>query len=50
LKDAFDNHEDPMPKEGRKPKENVASLRQVELLVSQDSSIADTVRADGVTR
>ena len=38
-----------MPRRRHKPEEIVAKLRQVDVLVSQGKSIADAVRAIGVT-
>ena len=38
-----------MPKKRHKPEEIVAKLRQVDVLVSQGQSVADSVRAIGVT-
>jgi transposase InsO family protein/transposase-like protein len=38
-----------MPKKRHKPKEIVAKLRQVDVMVSQGQSVADAVRAIGVT-
>lgn len=38
-----------MPKKRHKPEEIVAKLRQVDVLVSQGQSVADAVRAIGVT-
>ena len=38
-----------MAKKGRKPEEIVAKLRQVDVLVSQGRSVADAIRAIGVT-
>ena len=38
-----------MPRKHHKPEEIVAKLRQVDLLASQGQSIADAVRAIGVT-
>ena len=38
-----------MAKKGHKPEEIVAKLRQVEVLVSQGRSMADAIRAIGVT-
>jgi len=38
-----------MPRERHKPEEIVAKLRQVDVLVSQGQSVADAVRAIGVT-
>ena len=38
-----------MPRKRRKPEEIVAKLRQVDVLVSQGQSVADAVRAIGVT-
>jgi putative transposase len=38
-----------MPKKRHKPEEIVARLRQVDVMVSQDQSVADAVRAIGVT-
>ena len=38
-----------MPRERHKPEEIVAELRQVDVLVSQGRSVADAVRAIGVT-
>ena len=38
-----------MAKKGHKPEEAVAKLRQVDVLVSQGRSVADAVRAIGVT-
>src|SRR5918998_6145860 len=38
-----------MAKKGHKPEEIVAKLRQVEVLVSQGRSVADAIRAIGVT-
>jgi len=46
---SFGNQEDPMPKKRHKPEEIVAKLRQVDVLVSQGQSVADAVRAIGVT-
>ncbi len=38
-----------MPKKRHKPEEIVAKLRQVDVMVSQGQSMADAVRAIGVT-
>src|ERR687894_702557 len=38
-----------MAKKGHKPEEAVAKLRQVDVLVSQGRSVADAIRAVGVT-
>ena len=38
-----------MPKKRHKPEEIVAKLRQVDVMVSQGHSVADAVRAIGVT-
>jgi len=38
-----------MPRNRHKPEEIVAKLRQVDVLVSQGQSVADAVRAIGVT-
>jgi transposase len=38
-----------MPRKHHKPEEIVAKLRQVDVLASQGQSIADAVRAIGVT-
>ena len=38
-----------MPRKRHKPEEIVAKLRQVDVLVSQGQSVADAVRAVGVT-
>ena len=38
-----------MPRKRHKPEEIVAKLRQVDVLVSQGTSVADAVRAIGVT-
>ena len=38
-----------MPRKRRKPEEIVAELRQVDVLVSQGRTVADAVRAIGVT-
>jgi putative transposase len=38
-----------MAKTGHKPEEAVAKLRQVDVLVSQGRSVADAIRAIGVT-
>jgi transposase-like protein len=38
-----------MPRKRHKPEEIVAKLRQVDVLASQGQSIADAVRAIGVT-
>ena len=38
-----------MPRERHKPEEIVAKLRQVDVFVSQGRSVADAVRAIGVT-
>src|ERR687893_176799 len=38
-----------MAKKGHKPEEIVAKLRQVDVLVSQGRSVADAIRAIGVT-
>ena len=38
-----------MPRKHRKPEEIVAKLRRVDVLVSQGQSVADAVRAIGVT-
>ena len=38
-----------MPRKHHKPEENVAKLRQVDVLVSQGKSVADSIRAIGVT-
>ena len=38
-----------MPKKRHKPEEIVAKLRQVDVLVSQGRSMADAIRAIGVT-
>ncbi len=38
-----------MPRKRHKPEEIVAKLRQVDVLVSQGKSVADGVRAIGVT-
>jgi putative transposase len=38
-----------MPRKHHKPEEIVAKLRQVDVLVSQGKSVADSVRAIGVT-
>ena len=38
-----------MAKKGHKPEEILAKLRQVDVLVSQGRSVADAVRAIGVT-
>ena len=39
-----------MPQKKHKPEEIVAKLRQVDLLVSQGQSVAEAVRAIGVTQ
>jgi transposase-like protein len=39
-----------MPTKRHKPEEVVAKLRQVDVLVSQGKSVADAVRAIGVTQ
>ena len=39
-----------MPQKRHKPEEIVAKLRQVDVLVSQGQSVAETVRLIGVTR
>jgi len=36
-----------MPIKGHKPEEIVAKLRQVDVLVSQGQSVADSVRSSG---
>jgi hypothetical protein len=41
--------EDEMAKKGHKPEEIVAKLRQVDVLASQGRSVADAIRAIGVT-
>jgi putative transposase len=38
-----------MAKKGHKPEEAVAKLRQVDVLVSQGRSVAEAIRATGVT-
>ena len=38
-----------MPRKHHKPEEIVAKLRRVDVLVSQGQSVADAVRAIGVT-
>lgn len=38
-----------MPRKRHKPEEIVAKLRQVDVLASQGKSVADAVRAIGVT-
>ena len=38
-----------MPKKRHKPEEIVAKLRQVDVMVSQGQSVAEAVRAIGVT-
>ena len=38
-----------MAKKGHKPEEIVAKLRQVDVLVSQGRSVAEAIRAIGVT-
>ena len=38
-----------MAKKGHKPEEAVAKLRQVDVLVSQGRSVAEAIRAIGVT-
>jgi len=38
-----------MPRKRHKPEEIVGKLRQVDVLVSQGQSVADAVRAIGVT-
>ena len=38
-----------MPRKRHKPEEIVAKLRQVDVLVAQGQSVADAVRAIGVT-
>ena len=38
-----------MPRKRHKPEEIVAKLRQVDVLVSQGQTVADAVRAIGVT-
>ena len=38
-----------MPRKGHEPEEIVAKLRQVDVLTSQGQSVADAVRAIGVT-
>ncbi len=38
-----------MPRKRHKPEEIVAKLRQVDVLVSQGKSVADSVRSIGVT-
>ena len=38
-----------MPRKRHKPEEIVAKLRQVDVLVSQGQSVADAIRAIGVT-
>ena len=38
-----------MPKKRHKPEEIVAKLRQVDILTSQGSSVADAIRQIGVT-
>ena len=38
-----------MPRKRHKPEEIVAKLRQVDVFVSQGRSVADAVRAIGVT-
>jgi ACT domain-containing protein len=39
-----------MPRKRLEPEEIVAKLRQVDVLVSQGKSVADAVRAIGVTK
>jgi putative transposase len=39
-----------MPQTKRKPEEIVAKLRQVDVMVSQDRSVAEAVRSIGVTQ
>jgi transposase-like protein len=43
------NRRPPMPKKRHKPEEIVARLRQVDVIASQGQSVADAVRAIGVT-
>ena len=38
-----------MPRKHHKPEEIVAKLRQVDVLISQGKSVADSIRAIGVT-
>lgn len=39
-----------LPQKKHKPEEIVAKLRQVDVLVSQDQSVAEAVRSIGVTQ
>jgi ACT domain-containing protein len=39
-----------MPRKRHKPEEIVTKLRQVDVMISQGKSLADAVRAIGVTR
>jgi putative transposase len=45
----FALEEDPMPKKTYKPEEIVAKLRQVDVLTSQGQSVAEAIRAIGVS-
>ena len=46
---SFGRQEDRYAEEAHKPKEIVAKLRQVDVLVSQGQSVADAIRSIGVT-
>src|SRR5271169_2085467 len=45
----FALEEDPMPRKTNKPEEIVAKLRQVDVLSSQGQSVAEAIRAIGVS-
>jgi putative transposase len=45
----FALEEDPMPRKTYKPEEIVAKLRQVDVLTSQGQSVAEAIRAIGVS-
>jgi putative transposase len=49
LRYVFGSQEDQTPRKHHKPEEIVAKLRQVDVWVSQGKSVADAVRAIGVT-
>ncbi len=38
-----------MPKKQHKPEENIAKLRQINVLVSQGRSVAEAIRSIGMT-
>jgi putative transposase len=49
LRYGFEPEEDEMASKKHRPEEAVAKLRQVDVLVSQGQSVAEAIRAIGVT-